>query len=139
MALHRTPNSTHPEKNRFEQQFPPFDRSLLTQHNSGTNGMILPMDIPALVLIWATQTLSPTIFEFRTWPKVQTGPYGCCLACRSGVLDDSDIWGQLGSILVLFGPDPLSVNLGRLEFLRRTVPGTPVETKNKIKINIHST
>jgi hypothetical protein len=26
-----TPNSTHPEKNRFERRFPPFDRSLLTQ------------------------------------------------------------------------------------------------------------
>jgi len=60
-------------------------------------------------------------------------------ACPSGVLDDIDIWGQLGPILVSIGPDPVSVNLGRFEFLRRTVPGTPVETKNKIKINIHST
>ncbi len=83
--------------------------------------------LPALVLIWATQTLSPTIFEFRTWPKVQTGLYGCCLDCPSGVLDDIDIWGQLGPILVSIGPDPVSVNLGRFEFLRRTVPGTPVE------------
>jgi hypothetical protein len=65
------------------------------------------MELPALVLIWATQTLSPTIFEFRTWPKVQTGLYGCCLACPSGVLDDIDIWGQLGPILVSIGPDPV--------------------------------
>jgi hypothetical protein len=46
-------------------------------------------------------TLSPTIFEFGTWPKVQTGLYGCCLACPSGALDDIDIWGQLGPISVL--------------------------------------
>jgi hypothetical protein len=92
------------------------------------------------VLIWATQTLSPTIFEFRTWAKVQTGLYGCCLACPSRVLDDIDIWGQLGPILVLIGPDPVSVNLGRFEFLRRTVPGTPVEPsqtrKNKRSLDI---
>ena len=92
------------------------------------------------MLIWATQTLSPTIFEFRTWAKVQTGLYGCCLACPSGVLDDIDIWGQLGPILVSIGPDPVSVNLGRFEFLRRTVPGTPVEPsqtrKNKPSLDI---
>ena len=96
--------------------------------------------IPALVLIWVTQTLSPTIFEFRTWLRVQTGPYGCCLACPSGVLDDFDIWGQLRPILVLIGPDPVSVNLGRFEFLRRNVPGTPVEPsqtrKNKHSLDI---
>jgi hypothetical protein len=45
---------------------------------------------------------------------LQTGLYGCCLACPSGVLDGIDIWGQLGPISVLIGPDPRSVNLGRL-------------------------
>ena len=96
--------------------------------------------LPALVLIWDTSTLSPTIFELWTSVKVQNGPYGCCLACPSGVLDDIDIWGQLGPILVSIGPDPVSVNLGRFEFLRRTVPGTPVEPsqtrKNKQKIGV---
>jgi hypothetical protein len=43
----------------------------------------LPL-VPALVLIWATQTLSPTIFEFRTWAKVQTGLYGCSLPVLAG-------------------------------------------------------
>jgi hypothetical protein len=82
----------------------------------------------ALVLIWVTPTLSPTIFELRTLVKVQTGPYGYRLACPSGVID---IWGQLGLILVLIGPDPVSVNLGRFEFLRRIVPGSPVEIKSE--------
>ena len=94
----------------------------------------------ALVLIWATQTLSPTIFEFRTWAKVQTGLYGCCLACPSRVLGDIDIWGELGTILVSISLDLVSVNLGRFEFLRRTVPGTPVEPsqtrKNKRSLDI---
>ena len=79
------------------------------------------------MLIWDTSTLSQTIFELRTSLKFQNGPYGYRLACPSGVLDDIDIWGQLGPILVSIGPDPVSVNLGRFEFLRRTVPGTPVE------------
>ena len=39
--------------------------------------------------------------------------------------------------MVFIGPDPFSVNLGRFEFLRRTVPGTPVELSQKRK-NKHS-
>jgi hypothetical protein len=51
-----TSNSTHPEKNRFERRFPPFNRSLLTQHNSRTNGMILPKGLTLKTMKHAVAT-----------------------------------------------------------------------------------
>jgi hypothetical protein len=46
--------------------------------------------------------------------------------------------GHPGPIMVLIGPDPVGVETGRFEFLRRTVPGTPVEIwrERKYCVNI---
>jgi hypothetical protein len=58
----------------------------------------------ALVLIQDAPHLSPTIFELGTPFKVQTWPYGYCLACPSRVLDYIDMWGRTGPVMVFIGP-----------------------------------
>ena len=57
-----------------------------------------------LVLIQDAPNLSPTIFELGTPFKVQTWPYGYCLACPSRVLDYIDMRGRPGSVMVFIGP-----------------------------------
>ena len=62
------------------------------------------ISVPALVLIQVAPNLSPTIFELGTPFKVQTWPYGYCLACPSRVLDYIDMRGRPGPVMVFIGP-----------------------------------
>ena len=61
--------------------------------------------VPALALLQGETNKSPTVLGVRTSFKVQTGPYGYCVACPGGVLIKSASWGRRRHQPVSAGPN----------------------------------
>ncbi len=79
----------------------------------------VPAKNPTDVLWEVVHSLAPTILEVPTSFQVQTGPYGYCLACASGVLNEIGVWAGTWPIMVFIGAVRLSVVTGWFEFLHR--------------------